>query len=76
MPFLSYPEQVGFDNGKQEGVREGLLQGIETLLRVKFQAEGVALIPLVQKRELPVLRQLLEKLGTDASLDDVRRFLL
>jgi hypothetical protein len=79
MPFLSYPEQVGFDKGEKVGLdkgeRLGLLRALETLLRVKFQAEGVALMPLLQERESSVLLQVLETLGTEASLDEVRRLL-
>jgi hypothetical protein len=75
MPFLSYPEQVGFDKGEQAGEREGLLPGIEAWLRVRFQAEGAALLPALQNLELALLRQVLATLGTDASLDEVRRLL-
>jgi hypothetical protein len=75
MPFRSYPEQVGYDRGIQEGEREGLLRGIDVVLRVKFQAEGVAVLPMLQERESSVLHQVFATLVTAASLDEVRRLL-
>jgi hypothetical protein len=73
MPFLSYPEQVGFDKGKNEG----LLQGIEASLDLRFSAAGLALLPELRKREdVTFLQQFLQALrATTTSLDDLRALL-
>jgi hypothetical protein len=56
MPFLSYPEQIGYDRG----TKESLLKRIERALEKKFGAEGQALLPVIQQQELVVLEQLLD----------------
>jgi len=84
MPFLSYPEQIGFDKGydkgKEEGFDkgkvEGLLKGIELGLKLKFGAEGLQLLPAIQaQQDLALLQKIFNVIGPDATLDDVRRLL-
>ncbi len=66
MPFITTPERVG--------IRQGLQEGIEELLRVKLGDQGVALMPEIREvYELDKLRAVLKAIGTAATPDDVRR---
>jgi hypothetical protein len=72
MPFLSYPEQVGYDKGE----RAGVLRSLEGVLRAKFKEEGLALLPrLKEQQDLDLLVRILATVATTDSLDDVRRLL-
>jgi hypothetical protein len=66
MPFITTPQRVGRC--------EGLCEGIEALLRVRFRDEGLKLMPEI--REIPEegkLREILKALETADNLDEVRR---
>lgn len=66
MPFVTSIERVG----RCEGMREG----IEALLHVRFGEEGLKLMPEIhQIHEDEKLRQILNVLKTTDSLDEVRR---
>jgi predicted transposase YdaD len=77
MPFLSYPEQFGFDKGRNEGKSEGRLKGIELGLDLRFGAAGLALLPEVQKRkDEAFLQRFLQRLRcTTTSLEDLKTLL-
>ena len=76
MPFLSYPEQVGFDKGKREGEQATALRLLEVALGAKFQEEGLALLPrLKEQQDLDLLARILATITTTDSLEDVRRLL-
>ncbi len=66
MPFMDIYERTG--------MRNGLLEGIESLLRVRFGAEGLALMPELREiRDHELLRKVLKRIETADSLDDVCR---
>ncbi len=70
MPFITITERMA----KEEGLLEGILQGIETCLRMKFGAEGLDLMPdLREIQDHKLLRKLLNAIETAASPDDLRR---
>jgi hypothetical protein len=66
MPFVNIFERVG--------IEKGLLRGIEVALRMKFGAEGLALMPeLRQIQDHILLGKILDRIETAASPEDVRR---
>jgi hypothetical protein len=66
MPFVSIAEQMG--------MVKGLLEGIEAWLKVKFGADGLALMPeLRQIRDHELLRKILKRIETAESPEEVRR---
>jgi hypothetical protein len=67
--FISYPERLGIEKGKIEG----LLAGLEALLDSKFQEAGLSLMPELRKIEDPErLAALLQVARTTASVEEVR----
>jgi hypothetical protein len=76
MPFLSYPEQVGYDRGKGEGLREGLLEGLRLALELKFGPAGLALLPALEaQKELAVLQKVRDELKAASAPEDLRALL-
>jgi hypothetical protein len=70
MPFMSYPEQIGFDKGLQKG----LVEGIQVSLELKFGTEGLALMPFIrEQQDLALLQKVLAAIKPARSLDEVRR---
>jgi hypothetical protein len=66
MPYVTSIERLGR--------REGMREGIEVLLRVRFGDEGVKLMPEIREiHEEETLRAILKALETVASPDEVRR---
>lgn len=66
MPFVSTPERVWH--------ARGLRQGIEVLLKVRFGAEGLKLMPEIREvYEEEKLEEILKALETVASPDELRR---
>ncbi len=66
MPFI--------DTYERTGMRNGLLQGIEALLRVRFGAEGLELMPELREiRDHVLLEKVLERIETADSPAAVRR---
>ncbi len=66
MPYITSIQRVGR--------REGMREGIEALLRVRFGDEGIKLMPEIQQiHEEETLRAILKALQTTASLEEVRR---
>ena len=67
MRFVSIAERMG--------IAKGLHQGIEALLKVKFGAEGLELMPsLRESRDHVLLGKVLDRLTTAEDLDEVRRY--
>jgi hypothetical protein len=67
MPFINIAERVGME--------KGLLLGIETCLRMKFGAEGLALMPeLRQIRDHELLDKVLHRIETADSPAALRRY--
>ena len=70
MPFIDIAERKAMEKGREEG----LLEGMEALLRVKFGAEGLELMPeLRELRDQKLLRKVLARVDTADSPDDLRR---
>jgi hypothetical protein len=66
VPFLDIYDRTA--------VQEGLLQGIEVALDLKFGAEGLALMPELREiRDHELLRKVLKRIKTADSPDDLRR---
>ena len=66
MPFVTSIERLAR--------REGMCEGIETVLKIRFGDEGLQLMPAIHEiHEEEKLRAILKTLETDASLDEVRR---
>jgi hypothetical protein len=76
MPFVTFAERYGREEGLKEGRKEGLLRGIELGLELKFGAEGLQLLSDVQKQTDPAaLQAFLGAIKTAGNLDDLRRLL-
>ena len=59
---------------REEGFREGVLTNLEVSLEIKFGAEGLKLLPDIQKIEdVEILQKLLQALKTAVSPDELRR---
>jgi hypothetical protein len=78
MPFVSWFEQEflnAADQGKIEGEIKGLHQGIRSLLKARFGADGEALAGEAHKQTNPEwLRGFLSRSET-GSLDELRKLL-
>ncbi len=66
MPYITSIERFG--------LRRGMCRGIETLLHMRFGAEGLKLMPEIREiHEEETLEAILQALGAGVSLEDVRR---
>ncbi len=66
MPFISSPERYG--------LRQGLTQGIEGMLRLKFGEPGLKLMPEIRQiKNHEKLKAILDAVEAAASLEDLRR---
>jgi hypothetical protein len=66
MPFLSILDRMALE--------KGLLEGIEVALKLKFGAEGLALMPELREiRDHELLRKILKRIEAADSPDDLRR---
>jgi hypothetical protein len=66
MPFVNSFEQVGRE--------KGLLRGIEAILRVRFGAEGLELMPEIRQiQDHVLLDKVLDRAETAGDLNEVRR---
>jgi hypothetical protein len=69
MPFITSVERIG--------LRTGLREGIESMLEIRFGAEGLGLMPEIRAiYEEDKLRAILQSIKTAASPEDVRRIWL
>jgi hypothetical protein len=68
MPYVTSIERMA----KQEGVREGLLSGIEVALEIKFGNEGLKLLPeITQIEDIEVLRTTFKSLKQVQTPDEL-----
>jgi hypothetical protein len=66
--------QQGMQQGMQQGIRQGLLAGIELGLKLKFDGEGLRILPEIYKIEdVDVLRAVHEGIEAVDTVDDLRR---
>jgi hypothetical protein len=80
MPYVTSVERIGFERGRDEGLKEGerktLLENIELVLKLKFGAADPEFLQAVrQQTDVAVLRNVFRATETAASLDDLRRLL-
>jgi len=70
MPFITTPERIG----REEGLKEGLLQGIRSCLKVKFPGQWEPLFDEVSRLEdVALLQTVLGAVEAAATPDEVRR---
>ena len=73
--LMSTIAQKWLEQGKREGVRKGLLIGIEVSLEIKFGAESLHLLPEIYHIADPgILRVVLKAINTAKTPEDLRRF--
>jgi hypothetical protein len=66
--------EIGQAKGMEIGQAKGLVQGIELLLKVKFGASGLGLMPEVQKVSDPErLLTIAQAIESATTVDDVRK---
>ncbi|MCC5665455.1 hypothetical protein LC653_16390 [Nostoc sp. CHAB 5784] len=66
MPYITSVEK--------RGIREGLLQGIEIALELKFGSEGLTILPeIVQIQNVEILRAILTSIKTVNTLEELRQ---
>jgi hypothetical protein len=76
MPLVSDLERYFTEKGREEGQRIGFVEAIALGLDLKFGAEGLALMPQVEKIEdLGVLQTLTKTIKPAVSLDEIRKLL-
>ncbi len=70
MPFIDIVERKGIEEGRQERLEKGRLEGIEALLEVKFGKEGRKLLPEIRQVQDP---KVLRAIKTASTPDEVRQ---
>ena len=92
MTFITSVERIGFERGWAQGFQEGLarwreegrqqvvreqwLKNLQLCLKLKFGAEGLRLMPELEKQtDLAVLQKVCYAIEPAASPDDLRRLL-
>jgi hypothetical protein len=72
MPFVTFAEKFGHE----KGIKEGLLEGIEAMLEIKFGSAGLEMLPeLKGVEDVALLRQVVASLKQGGGVEDVRRLL-
>ncbi|MEH2203718.1 MAG: hypothetical protein V7K53_06490 [Nostoc sp.] len=70
MPYITSVERRGIEQGK----REGLLEGIEMGLELKFGSEGLTILPeIVQIQNVEILSAILTSIKTVNNLEELRQ---
>ncbi|WP_375473035.1 hypothetical protein [uncultured Nostoc sp.] len=70
MPYITSVERRGI----QQGMRGGLLQGIEMGLELKFGSEGLTILPeIVQIQNIEILSVILTSFKTVNTLEKLRQ---
>ena len=73
MPYITSVQRIGRQEGRQEGRQDGLLKGIELGLKLKFGAEGLAMLPEVADiKDAGLLEMILSGLETANTLEEWR----
>ena len=66
IPYITNVERRGIEQGK----REGLIEGIEMGLELKFGSEGLTILPeIVQIQNVEILRAILTSIKTVNTLE-------
>ncbi|MEH1910569.1 MAG: hypothetical protein V7L05_04405 [Nostoc sp.] len=70
MPYITSVEKRGIEHGKTEG----LLEGIEIGLELKFGSEGLTVLPeIVQIQNVEILSAILTSIKTVNNLEELRQ---
>jgi hypothetical protein len=70
MPYITSVERIG----REEGLREGLLEGIELALTLKFGPAGQELLPEIRElTDLTVIRAVQAAAIAARTVDEVRK---
>ena len=70
VPYITSVERHGMERGK----REGLLEGITSCLKLRFGAEGLALLPAIQVvTDIDRLQAILKAIETATDPEELRR---
>jgi hypothetical protein len=70
VPYITSVERHGIEKGK----REGLLEGITICLKLRFGAEGVALLPTIRAvTDVDRLQAILKAMETAADFEELRQ---
>jgi hypothetical protein len=72
MPFVTFAERYGREQGEIQGKMEGLLAGLEALLDARFGEAGLALMPQLRQIEDPGRLAALLQTARKADLDAFR----
>ena len=73
MGIIQDAREEGIRQGRREAWREGLLEGIQLALEVKFGVAGLALMPAIQQIQDPdLMRKIKEALRTAGSPEEIR----
>ena len=73
MPYITSVERIGIQKGRVQGMREGLLKGIELGLRLKFGSEGSRILPEISElQDVNLLEAIVSGLETVSTLDELR----
>jgi hypothetical protein len=74
--YVTSMERRAMKRGREEGVREGLLEAIETGLQQRFGDAGMQLLPAVRDiTDVEKLRAIQQALWTATAVDEIRRLL-
>lgn len=74
MPYITSIERIATEKGIQQGMRTGLLEGIELGLRLKFGSSGLEILTEIsQTQDVEQLRAILAGLQTVNTLDELRQ---
>lgn len=76
VPFTTFAERYGRQEGLKEGREQGLRDGLEVALEVKYGAEGKAFLAELPQAKAATLTALLQAIKAGASLEDLRQLLL
>jgi hypothetical protein len=70
MPYITSVERLG----RQAGLREGLLDGLELALKLKFGASGLEIMPEIRQiYDVSLVRSVYASIEAASTIDDVRR---
>ena len=76
MPYITSVERIATEKGIQQGMRTGLLEGIELGLRLKFGSEGLRILPEISLiQDVEQLRAILSLLQTADTLSLLRQII-
>jgi hypothetical protein len=76
MPYVTSMERLAKEEGIEQGLRDGVIQGIESSLNSKFGSAGLALLPRAQScKSTAKLQRLLDAIPHAASVAQLKKLL-